>query len=128
MEKNVQNSLCRELAEKNSLCSFDRKLLITILILILFVIIIGCGSNSGNATLTWSEPSTNQDGTTLTDLGGYNVYYGTSSGSYTDSVDVGNASGVVINALAIGRWCFAVTAYDNAGNESNYSTEVCKDI
>jgi hypothetical protein len=106
-----------------------RNILITFSILMLFVILAGCGSpNTGSATLMWDKPSVNEDGTPLTDLGGFNVYYGTSSASYTNSVNVGNATGAVINDLYFGRWCFAVTAYDNAGNESDRSAKVCKKI
>jgi hypothetical protein len=32
---------------------------------------------SGQATLSWDPPTTNVDGTPLTDLAGYKVYYGT---------------------------------------------------
>jgi hypothetical protein len=33
------------------------------------------------ATLTWDAPTTNADGTPLTDLAGYRIYYGTTSGN-----------------------------------------------
>ena len=77
-------------------------------------------------TLTWTPPTTNTDGTALTDLAGYRVYYGTSSGSYGSPIDVGNVSTYVISNLAAGSYYFAVTAYDTAGIESNFSNEVLK--
>lgn len=96
----------------------------------------GSGSSSGgsdstavsSATLSWDAPTTNSDGSPLTDLTGYKVYYGTSSGSYTESVDIGNTTGSVVDGLSAGTWCFAVTAYDTSGNESDYSNEVCTSI
>ena len=87
-------------------------------------------SNESNdiisTTLTWNASTTNADGTPLTDLAGYKIYYGNSSGSYTVSVDVGNLTGAIISNLEPGTWCFAVTAYDTSGNESEYSDEACK--
>jgi len=116
-----------------------KKLMFTIWLFILMMIIAGCGTendggassasdNSGTVTLSWKAPKTNTDGTPLNDLGGYNVYYGPSSGNYTYSVDVGITSGTVISGLGAGTWCFALTAYNYSGNESDYSPEVCKTV
>ena len=85
--------------------------------------------------LVWTPPTTNVDGTPLTDLGGYNVYCGNQSGNYTVVKDVGNpptnANGDVVYALknilpanTSQTWYCAVTAYDLMGNESDYSNEV----
>jgi hypothetical protein len=84
--------------------------------------------SNGSVTLSWDAPTTNSDSSPLSDLAGYKVYYGTSSGSYTNSVDVGNIAGASVSSLASGSWCFAVTAYDTSGNESNYSGEQCTSI
>ena len=35
------------------------------------------GSSSGTVTLSWTPPTQNVDGSYLTDLAGYNIYYGT---------------------------------------------------
>ncbi|GBD96777.1 MAG TPA: hypothetical protein ENG83_07545 [Nitrospirae bacterium] len=131
------------------------KIFIHSLILVLLLIISGCGGGGGSgssgsgvtasgesgsssdgsgstaissATLSWDAPTTNSDGTPLTDLAGYKVYYGTSSSNYTESVDIGNTTGAVVDSLSPGTWCFAVTAYDTSGNESDYSNEVCTSI
>jgi len=76
-------------------------------------------------TLEWDGPTTNVDGSPLTDLGGYRVYYGNQSGVYGTPVDVGNVTSYVIN-LSDGNWFFAVTSYDTSGNESDYSNECNK--
>ena len=81
-------------------------------------------------TLTWDAPTTNIDGSPLTDLAGYKVYHSQASGVYTDtdSKDVGNVTSINIqNTIGNlkGNWCFVVTAYDIALNESDYSNEVC---
>ena len=91
---------------------------------------VGNGSGSGVAivdsvTLSWNASTTNSDGSLLTDLAGYKVYYGMSSNNYTQTVDIGNFTGAVINNLSPGTWCFSVTAYDTSGNESGYSSEFC---
>jgi len=61
-----------------------------------------------------------------TDVAGYSVYYGTSSMTYTQSLDVGSCTdSIEIGDLDEGyTYYFAVTAYDSGGNESNYSEEV----
>ena len=43
-------------------------------------------------TLNWARPATNTDGTQLTDLAGYKVYYGASSRSYIAPIVVGNVN------------------------------------
>jgi hypothetical protein len=79
-----------------------------------------------SVTLTWTPPTTNTDGTELTDLAGYLVYYGTSSGSYGSPIDVGNVNTYSITNLAAGSYYFAVKAYDTARINSDFSNEVLK--
>ena len=60
---------------------------------ILSIIVISLNASSafsGTATPSWDAPTTNADGTPLTDLAGYKVYYGPSSGNYSQAIDVGN--------------------------------------
>src|SRR3972149_418317 len=80
-------------------------------------------------TLMWEAPTTNIDGSPLTDLSGYKVYWGAVSGTYTGVKDVGNVVTVnIAQTMAVtpkGNYCFVVTAYDVALNESDYSNEVC---
>ena len=83
---------------------------------------------TSEVTLAWEEPTTNIDGTPLTDLEGYRVYFGPGSGNYRYKNDVGTATTCTIGGLTPGYWCFVVTAYDTAGNESDYSNEVCVEI
>lgn len=84
---------------------------------------------AGEAILTWDPPTTNTDGSSLTDLGGYMVYYGPTSGLYENITDVGNVTTWNVTNLTEGRiFYFAVTAYDISGNESGFSNEVTKTI
>jgi hypothetical protein len=99
----------------------------------------GGGSSSDNnppapppqvktATLTRDAPTTNADGTPLTDLAGYKIYYGTSSGVYSVIIDVGNVITYKVEGLQLGTYYFAVTAYENSRNEGGYSNEVSRII
>jgi hypothetical protein len=78
-----------------------------------------------NAPVTWTAPITNTDGTALTNLAGFRLYWGTTAGTYTTSRDIGNVKATTLNVLGIfsGNWFMAVTAYDTTGNESGYSNE-----
>lgn len=84
---------------------------------------------AGVATLSWNPPTTNVDGTVLTDLAGYKIRYGTASGNYSQTIDVGNVTTYTVPSLVDGStYYFAVTAYDTSGNESGYSNEVSKTL
>src|SRR3989441_5260872 len=79
-------------------------------------------SSAAQVTLAW-------DPNTETDLAGYKLYYGTSSGSYPSSVDVGNLTSYTLSGLLEGRtYYFTATAYDLNVNESGFSNEVSKAI
>ncbi len=70
------------------------------------------------ATLTW-------DANTEEDLSGYRLYYGTSSGSYSNNVDVGDKTSHSLSGLKSGQTYYIVArAYDSSGNESNDSSEM----
>jgi hypothetical protein len=78
------------------------------------------------ATLNWVVPTQNADGSTLADLKGFKVHYGTASQTYTDTIDVSNAglTTYVVQNLPPGTYYFSVTAYNSAGFESPGSAEV----
>lgn len=77
-------------------------------------------------TISWTAPTTNSDGTPLTDLAGYKVYCGVKTGVYTTPKNVGNVLSYALSnmGLAQGTNYCAVTAYDTSGNESVKSNEV----
>lgn len=71
-----------------------------------------------SVTLAWDP---NPDPT----IAGYRLYSGTSSGVYTQHLEVGNTTTTLVSNLADGRtYFFAVTAYDRTGAESIPSNEV----
>jgi len=98
------------------------------LILIFLTGVFACQVYAGDATLSWDAPTTNADGTPLTDLAGYKVYFGTASGNYGVPIDVGNVVTYIVTGLSEGTKFFVVTAYDTSMNESEYSNEVSKTI
>lgn len=56
---------------------------------------------------------------------GYKVHWGTESGFYTTTVDVGDVCKVIINGFMDGqRYYAAITSYASGGAESDYSTEL----
>ena len=58
------------------------------------------------------------------DVAGYRVYYGTSSREYIGFVDAGRATTYRLdNLLDDVTYFVAITAYDTAGNESDFSAE-----
>jgi hypothetical protein len=58
-------------------------------------------------------------------IAGYNVYYGTTSHEYTSMITTGNVTSVTIPGLTPGTtYYFAVTTYDNMGDQSDFSNEV----
>ena len=59
------------------------------------------------------------------EVAGYKIYYGTTSGSYTASIDAGSATSAVISGLQDGAtYFFSAVAYDNSNNESGFSNEI----
>jgi hypothetical protein len=84
----------------------------------------------GSATLMWTPPTTNTDGSPLTDLAGYRVHWGQQSGSYTESVSVMNPgiTTYVVENLTSGTYYFVTTAITAGGLESSFSNEASKTI
>ena len=84
----------------------------------------------GSMTLNWSAPIENQDGTVLTDLAGYRIYYGTAAGDYTHSVAIDNPSitTTLIENLVPATYYVVATAVNAAGVESTYSNVATKTV
>jgi Putative Ig domain len=77
-------------------------------------------SASGSATLSWTPPTENTNGTPITDLAGYEIHYGTSADSLTQTIQVVGAATTEyeISNLAEGTYYFTVTAYNSQGIQS----------
>src|SRR5690349_16967665 len=63
------------------------------------------------------------DANTEPNLTGYNLYYGTSSGVYSNKVGVGKVTSYSVTLPNGGPYFFALTAVNAEGLESDFSTE-----
>ena len=88
------------------------------------------GPTTGSATLTWSPPTENTDGSPLTDLAGYYVHYGTSEASLTETIELADAGATtyVVSDLSPGTYYFAVSAYNSLGLEGVWSYVASKTL
>lgn len=90
----------------------------------------GTSPITGTATLSWQAPTANTNGSALTGLAGYHIYYGNAPGSMTNEIVVSNPSTLsyVVTNLSTGTWYFGVVAYTNTGLESSMSNVGSKTI
>jgi hypothetical protein len=96
-----------------------------------YAITVSSGStSSGSATLSWTPPTQNSNGTTLTNLAGYRIYYGTSASAMNRTIQIANAglSRYVVENLSSATWYFTVRAYTTAGVESTSSNTATKTV
>lgn len=74
--------------------------------------------SASTLTLAW-------DSNAEADLAGYKIYYGTLSGDYDFTKDVGEVTHYTVRGLeSETRYYLVLTAYDFSGNESDFSVEV----
>lgn len=106
--------------------------------------LLGCGGTGGGtisgdnqgtgvAVLSWGKPTINEDGSTITGLAGYQIFYGE-----TSPVTEANSQSTVVldpdqishtlSGLNPGTYYFAVTAFNLDGYESGMSNEVSKTV
>jgi hypothetical protein len=84
----------------------------------------------GSASLAWTPPTQNADGSSLTNLAGYTIFYGTNSTSLTSKVVIANpgTSTYTLGNLSSGIYYFGITAYTTGGAESGLSNIGTKTI
>ncbi|TVP83865.1 fibronectin type III domain-containing protein [Thioalkalivibrio sp.] len=85
---------------------------------------------SPTALVSWTPPVQRTDGSALTDLAGYRVYYGKALNSMSRIIEIRNPgqTSQFIDDLNTGTWYFAVTAYTRDGLESEMSNLGAKRI
>jgi hypothetical protein len=84
----------------------------------------------GSATLHWSAPTQNTDGSSITNLAGYVIEYGMSAGALSQSVNISSATttSYTIPNLGSGTWYFALSSVSTSGATSSLSSVVSKTI
>ena len=84
----------------------------------------------GSMTLAWTPPTENTDGTALTNLAGYRIYYGLSQGNYPNRVNIDNPglASYVVENLVPNTYYVVATSVNLMGVESSYSNVVVKSV
>jgi len=89
------------------------------------------GTGTGKATLSWSKPDKNADGSDLEGIVDFRIYYGITtplSKNNSQILDVAQVTEYTLSGLESGTYYFAITALDQSLNESALSGEVRKVI
>ena len=84
----------------------------------------------GTAEVSWMPPTTREDGSALTNLAKFKIYYGTDINNMSDFVEI-NSPGITshtIENLAPGLYYFTVTAIDANDSESIRPSPATKTI
>jgi hypothetical protein len=89
----------------------------------------GSGGTDDSVTVSWIAPTQRQDGSELsmTELAGYRIHYGPSSGNYTETVTIDDPydMDLVLSGLRTGEPVYVVVeAVDTDGLASGPSEEV----
>jgi hypothetical protein len=89
-----------------------------------------CSWSSGSAVVRWTAPTTNTDGSALTDLASFKVMYGTSSTSFTQTANVSDPSArsYTVGSLTPATWYFKVHLVNSKGVESGDSNVASKAV
>jgi hypothetical protein len=84
------------------------------------------GGVAAPATISWTPPTTNANGSVLTDLAGYRIYVGETPNQLVPIVALDNAglTHYVLEGLKPGLQYFAMTAVNSRGIESTLSAVV----
>lgn len=84
----------------------------------------------GSMTLNWTAPTENTNGSPLTDLAGYNIYYGQSPGSYSNQIRIDNSSinTYLVENLVPDTYYVVATSFNSLGIESTFSNEATQTV
>ncbi len=99
--------------------SITQLFFIPLLLILASLVLFAQHAYCGAVTLAWDPNSPSEN------IAGYKLYYGTESRSYSGMIDITNGTLKKVSKLEKGyHYYFAVTAYDEAGQESDFSEEL----
>ncbi len=80
-------------------------------------------ASNGSVLLSWQAPTENVDGTPISNLAGYHIYYGKDAEDLTSTITVNSASttSYVVKGLEDGAYYFSVVAFNTDGLVSGKS-------
>ena len=80
-------------------------------------------ASTGAVLLSWQAPTENVDGSPISNLAGYHIYYGTDAEDLTSTITVNSASttSYVVKGLQEGAYYFSVVAFNSDGLVSGKS-------
>ncbi len=89
----------------------------------------GGGTCKTQLTLSWTAPTTNTDGSRLTNLAGFNIYWGVKTNgavNLSNKINIPNpaTSSYVFKSVPPNTYYFVATAYNTNGAESAPSNQV----
>lgn len=91
----------------------------SLLLILASLVLFAQPAHCGAVMLAWDPNSPSEN------IAGYKLYYGTESRSYSGFIDITNGTLKKVSKLAKGtHYYFAVTAYNQAGQESDFSEEL----
>jgi hypothetical protein len=78
---------------------------------------------TGSVSVSWSPPTTNEDGTAIAGLAGYRIYYGRAPDDLEHTVQIENPGTTrwVVENLSPATWYFSMTSVNDFGLESTRS-------
>ena len=87
-------------------------------------------TGTGSATISWTAPTQNTDGSALTDLAAYKIYYGVNKDDYTNQVRINNPgiTTYVVDNLTPATYFFVSTSINSNGVESEFSNVARKTV
>ena len=87
---------------------------------------------TGSVSLSWVAPTARSDGTPLSmsEIAGYTLYYGSSAGNYSNSVQIDDpfTTSITMTDLPVGTYHFVMTTRDTDGQESGYSSAAQRQV
>ena len=94
------------------------------------ITVLAAGSSGGNVSLSWQAPTDNTNGSTLLNLSGYVIHYGSVSKTYTSTITIDNPglTSYVVEDLPPGTYYFTMTSTTASGAHSSLSAEASTTI